>query len=79
MPAHSKLSSRAIALLRRLSSKGRRAALDYIEYLADREEVVLPEEEEALREDLAAAKAARASNYRDCLTLDEVRRQLSLR
>jgi len=33
-------------------------------------------EEKALRRDLAAAKAARENNYRDCLVLDDVRRLL---
>jgi len=78
MAVDSKLSGRAVALLRRLSSKGRRSALDYIEFLAEREEIVLPEEEEGLREDLAAAKASRKNNYRDCLTLEEVKRELGL-
>jgi hypothetical protein len=79
MSARSNLSDRAVALLGKLSSKGRRAALDYIEYLADREEIVLPEEEASLREDLAAAKAARQSGYRGSLTLEQVRQQLSLK
>ena len=79
MAVEGKLGIRAFDLFRRLSTKGRRAALDYIEYLADREEVVLPEEEAELREDLAAAKAARQSKYRGSLTLDEVRRQLGAR
>ncbi|MEN6305275.1 MAG: hypothetical protein ABFD96_21310 [Armatimonadia bacterium] len=77
MAADSKLSNRALSLLRKLSTRGRKSALDYIEYLAEREDIVLPEDEEALREDLAAAKAARKSNYRDTLTVDEVRQQLN--
>ncbi len=79
MAVRSSLSDRAVALLGRLSPRGRRAALDYIEYLADREEVVLPEEEGALREDLAAARASRRDGYRNCLTAAEVRGQLSLK
>jgi len=79
MAARSTLSNRAVELLRKLSPRGRKSALDYIEYLAEREEIVLPEDEEAVREDLAAAKAARANNYRDTMTLDEVRRELALR
>jgi hypothetical protein len=79
MAVDSKLSHRAMELLARLSTRGRRAALDYIEYLAEREEVVLPEEEASLREDLVAAEASRKNSYRKCLTLDEVRHQLSIR
>lgn len=78
MAAQSKASSRAIELLRRLSPKGARSALEYIEFLAAREEVVLPEDEEALREDQAAAKAARDNKYKRALTTDQVRKQLAM-
>lgn len=68
-------SGRAAELLRKLSPKSRRSAIDYIEYLAELEELVLPEEEEALREDLAAAKAARATQYRHTKSLVATRQQ----
>ncbi len=67
----SKVNTRATMLLERLSLKGRKSALDYIEFLAEREEVILPEKEEALREDLKRAKAARASGYRHTLSRSE--------
>lgn len=73
MAAQSKVKARAVELLDKLSPRGRKSALEFIEYLADREDVALPED---ASEDRALVARVRRGDLTGTVTLAEARKQL---
>lgn len=67
---------RANRLLQLLPPEQRRSAIDFIEFLAQENDIDLLLDLDGIEDDLAAAKRFRSGDRRGTVTLDEARRLL---